>query len=140
MSEHNHATNDARIFVFGSNLLGIHGAGAARYAHKELGFAWGAGEGVSKRAYALPTCSVPGIPLSLDEIKSAVDRFIHFASEMLKVSPDERFFVSEVGCGFAGFTVEQIAPLFEMAPANCDLSPAFDAVIADLIEPVWDHE
>lgn len=115
-----HVPTDTRIFVFGSNTWGIHGAGAARYAHINLGAEWGVSEGLTGRAYALPTCYAPGSALSLSEIAEAVDRFIEFA----KTSSD-RFFVSEVGCGLAGFTSLQIAPLFANAPDNCDLPPGW---------------
>lgn len=122
---HIHTPADERVFVFGSNRLGIHGAGAARYAARDLGFPNGKGEGLWLRAYALPTCSAPGTPLSLDEVRTAVNNFIAVASSMEAFSPSTRFFVSEVGCGLAGFTAEEIAPLFANAPANCDLPPTF---------------
>lgn len=120
---HVHTPADDRIFVFGSNRLGIHGAGAARYAAESLGFPQGCGEGLGTRAYALPTCASPGVPLTLEEVRIAVDNFIVIAGMMRSLSPLSRFFVSEVGCGFAGFTAEQIAPLFVNAPDNCDLPP-----------------
>jgi hypothetical protein len=122
---HVHTASDDRIFVFGSNLQGIHGAGAARYACRELDYPPGVGEGLNLRAYALPTCSEPGVPLGLEEVRAAVGRFIATASLMKRIVPVMRFFVSEVGCGFAGFTAEQIAPMFEHAPDNCDLPPGW---------------
>lgn len=122
---HIHTPTDERIFVFGSNRLGIHGAGAARYAARDLSFPHGAGEGLDIKAYALPTCSAPGVPLTLDEVRGAVNNFIVVASLMEVISPAIRFFVSEIGCGFAGFTADEIAPLFAQAPANCDLPPGW---------------
>jgi hypothetical protein len=119
--DHVHRRHDPRTFVFGSNRLGIHGAGAAFYASTELGAVSGVGEGPTGRCYALPTCSAPGIPLSLAEVTDHVRLFIAWAH----ASPSELFFVSPVGCGIAGFTEAQIAPLFIDAPDNCDLPPGW---------------
>lgn len=117
MTNHIHTADDTRIFVFGSNLKGIHGAGAARYAHKQLGAEWGVGEGPTGKTYALPTCSIPGVPLEIEQIFHHVQIFLAWA----RLYSETRFFVSEVGCGFAGFSADEIAPLFENAPNNCDL-------------------
>ena len=117
---HVHTPDDPRIFVFGSNLMGIHGAGAARYAHDKLGAEFGIGEGPTGRTYALPTCIAPGLPMKLEDVAEAVDRFILHAR-----LDKAQFFVSEVGCGIAGFTPEQIAPLFADAPDNVDLPPGW---------------
>lgn len=114
---HNHTPSDPRIFVFGSNLQGIHGGGAARYAHTSLGALWGQGEGLMGRSYALPTCSWPGEPLPLSLVEKHVNRFLGFAQG----HPHMTFFVSAVGCGLAGFTEEQVSPFFAKASANCDL-------------------
>lgn len=120
---HIHTPDDPRCFVFGSNLLGIHGAGAARYARQDLGFPLGVkvGLGGNQRAYAIPTCSEPGKPLSLETIRLYVTFFLEVARERT----DLRFFVSEVGCGLAGFSPAEIAPLFRGCPDNCDLPPSF---------------
>lgn len=119
---HVHTKEDPRVFVFGSNLRGIHGAGAARYAYEELGAEWGIAEGPTGRAYALPTCALPGVPLDLNEVRKHVDVFLAWA----RLHPETRFFVSEVGCGFAGFTAAQISPLFACwTPRNCDLPPGW---------------
>ena len=117
--KHIHLPNDFRIFVFGSNRLGIHGAGAARYAAKELNAKYGIGEGPTGWAYALPTCSTPGCPLTLEQIAEHVATFLNYAEN----HPERQFFVSAVGCGIAGFGESDIAPLFCNAPANCDLPP-----------------
>lgn len=125
--EHVHNSTDPRVFVFGSNLRGIHGAGAARYAATALGALTGVNEGRTGRSYALPTCSKPGVPLSLREVKRHVDRFLLHA-EFAKADEreyDTRFFVSAVGCGIAGFKESEIAPLFKDAPDNCDLPPGW---------------
>lgn len=124
---HLHTEDDPRYFVFGSNRLGVHGAGAAWYAVSRLGARPGIGEGVSGRTYALPTCSMPGVPLTLDEVRVHVERFLRVARAM----SEARFFVSAVGCGIAGFREEQVAPLFADAPANCDLPPTFLLIISE---------
>lgn len=91
------------IFVFGSNLAGMHGGGAARLARLKWGAVMGQGVGLQGRTYAIPT--MQGGP---ETIKPYVDGFIAFA----KAHPGLRFFVTEIGCGIAGFTPSQIAPLF----------------------------
>lgn len=124
MTPHIHTPADPRVFVFGSNLLGIHGAGAALYAARRLGARKGVAEGMaSSRCYALPTCWRPGIALDLDEVATYVQTFLQCA----RMHPDVTFFVSAVGCGFAGFAEHQIAPMFRDAPANCDLPPGWRA-------------
>ena len=91
------------IFVFGSNLAGLHAGGAARVAMRNFGAVWGQGVGLQGRTYAIPT--MQGGP---ETIKPYVDEFIAFA----KAHPGLRFLVTEIGCGIAGFTPSQIAPLF----------------------------
>ena len=91
------------IFVFGSNLAGMHGDGAARLARIRWGAVMGQGVGLQGRTYAIPT--MQGGP---ETIKPYVDEFIAFA----KAHPGLRFLVTEIGCGIAGFTPSQIAPLF----------------------------
>jgi hypothetical protein len=89
-------------------LKGIHGGGAAYAAHNLFGARTGVGEGATGKTYALPTCSAPGTPLSLDEIKDHVETFIDYAAG----HSQNTFLVTAVGCGIAGFNVEEIAPLF----------------------------
>lgn len=91
------------IFVFGSNLAGMHGGGAARLARIRWGAVMGQGVGLQGRTYAIPT--MQGGP---ETIKPYVDEFIAFA----KAHPGLRFLVTEIWCGIAGFTPSQIAPLF----------------------------
>ena len=91
------------IFVFGSNLRGCHAGGAARVAYNCFGAVWGEGVGLQGKTYAIPTMH-GGVP----EIKPYVDEFIDFARE----HHDRFFFVTRIGCGIAGFTDEEIAPLF----------------------------
>lgn len=107
-----------QIFVFGSNLSGIHGAGAAAAAHKHYGAEWGAAEGMTGQCYALPTVKkeIRG-PRSLSKIKESVDRFLAYAT----AHPETEFMVTRVGCGLAGHADADIAPMFEDAPSNCSL-------------------
>lgn len=106
------------IFVFGSNLRGLHGAGAARYAWEHYGAVMGVGEGLTGQSYALPTCSAPGVPLSLEDIKMHVDEFLKWAKFAETALPGEHILVTRVGCGFAGYTDAEIAPMFVGATSN----------------------
>lgn len=103
------------IFVFGSNTAGVHGAGAARYAYEHEGAAWGHGIGLTGNSYALPTkdSRLRSLPLFL--IKQEVDAF----KEMATASPDKTFKVTRIGCGLAGYTDEEIGPMFKGSPLNC---------------------
>ena len=92
------------IFVFGSNLQGMHGGGAARLAHEKFGAIWGQGVGLQGQSYGIPTMHG-----GVDAIKPYVDEFIEFA----KSHPELTFFVTRIGCGIAGFRDEEIAPLFK---------------------------
>ena len=94
------------IFVFGSNLAGMHGGGAARLAYQKFGAIWGQGVGLQGQSYGIPTMQG-----GVDTIKPYVDEFIEFA----KTHPQLKFLVTEIGCGIAGFSVEEIAPLFKQA-------------------------
>lgn len=91
------------IFVFGSNLGGMHGGGAARAAMDHYGAVWGQGVGLQGQSYAIPTMHG-----GVDVIKPYVDEFVTFARQ----HPELRFLVTRIGCGIAGFAVEEIAPLF----------------------------
>ena len=94
------------VFVFGSNLEGAHMGGAARTAYQKFGAVWGKGVGMQGRSYAIPTMQGP-----VSTIKPYVDDFIEFA----KTHPEEKFLVTRIGCGIAGFSDEDMAPLFEAA-------------------------
>jgi len=94
------------IFVFGSNLSGFHGGGAARLAYERFGAVWGLGVGLQGRSYAIPTMQG-----GVETIKPYVDQFRDFALE----HPEYKFLVTRIGCGIAGFTPKQIAPLFATA-------------------------
>ena len=94
------------IFVFGSNLDGMHGGGAARVAYNKFGAIWGQGVGLQGQSYGIPTMHG-----GVDVIKPYVDEFINFA----KSHPELKFLVTRIGCSIAGFTDEEIAPLFKDA-------------------------
>lgn len=94
------------IFVFGSNLQGYHGGGAARLALDKFGAEWGVGVGPTGRCYAIPTMQG-----DIDTIEPYVNKFIEYA----KTHPNNRFLVTRIGCGIAGFDDMGIAPLFEEA-------------------------
>lgn len=94
------------IFVFGSNLQGMHGGGAARIAHRNFGAIMGQGVGLQGQSYAIPTMQG-----GVETIRPYVDEFIAFAKAHQKLT----FFVTRIGCGIAGFTDEEIAPLFTEA-------------------------
>ncbi len=96
------------IFVFGSNLGGFHGGGAARAAMNLFGAVWGQGVGLQGQSYAIPTMQG-----GVETIKPYVDEFIRFAQSR----PDLYFYVTRIGCGIAGFIDEDIAPLFRDALA-----------------------
>ena len=94
------------IFVFGSNLAGSHGGGAARLAYEQFGAVWGQGVGLQGQSYAIPTMQG-----GVETIKPYVDEFIKYAVE----HPDLFFYVTRIGCGIAGFKDKDIAPLFRDA-------------------------
>ena len=98
--------NDREIFVFGSNLQGMHGGGAARVAHRKFGAEWGVGIGLTGQTYAIPTMQG-----GVETIAPYVDEFIEFASNHKEL----KFYVTRIGCGIAGFRDEELAPLFRNA-------------------------
>lgn len=110
-----------KIFVFGSNLAGRHGAGAALWARQNRGAKYGVGEGRQGDSYAIPTKDERLKALSLTDIKSHVKKFIRYACN----NPSLQFEVTAIGCGLAGYKPKQIAPMFEDAPDNCDLPTEF---------------
>ncbi len=105
------------VFVFGSNLAGRHGKGAALYARQFHGAKYGVGQGPTGNAYAIPTKDYDLDTLDLYMIASYVEDFIAYA----KAHPDLVFEVTRVGCGLAGYNDSDIAPMFAKAPANCVL-------------------
>lgn len=104
-----------QVFVFGSNLAGIHGAGAALWARQFCGAELGVGEGITGSSYAIPTKDNRIRTLPLEKIREHVDVFLRFASD----NPSMTFKVTRIGCGLAGYSDGQMAPLFTGAPQNC---------------------
>lgn len=110
------------IFVFGSNLAGMHGGGAARIARLHFGAVMGKGVGLQGQSYAIPTMQG-----GVETIRPYVEEFIIFAHQ----HPELHFLVTPIGCGIAGFEAEDIAPLFEKAKKmkNISLPESFWEVI-----------
>jgi len=117
---------DHEIFVFGSNLAGRHGRGAAKTAACLFGAERGQGEGFQGRSYALPTKDEKLRTLPLDEIAEHVRRFIVVAD----AHPYKTFRLTAIGCGLAGYSAEQIKPLFMPFPINVILPPEWMRSIA----------
>jgi hypothetical protein len=102
------------FFVFGSNLAGRHGKGAALYALQHHGAKYGSPVGFQGDSYAIPTKDRLLKPLPLDAIQFYVEEFLERARE----HPTWMFHVTRIGCGLAGYTDAQIAPMFCGAPPN----------------------
>lgn len=94
------------IFVFGSNLQGAHAGGAARIAYNNFGAIWGQGVGLQGQSYGIPTMQG-----GVETVRPYVNEFIQFAKD----HPELTFLVTRIGCGIAGFTDAEMAPLFEKA-------------------------
>jgi hypothetical protein len=106
------------IWVFGSNLRGAHGKGAAKIAHKNFAAPYGKSEGRMGAAYGIPLKDARLRTLPLDQIKPYVDDFKVYA----QANPGLKFYVTRVGCGLAGYPDEAMAILFRDAPANCNFA------------------
>lgn len=111
------------IFVFGSNIQGYHGGGAARVALNKFGAVWGQGDGLQGQSYAIPTMEG-----GVETIRPFVDKFIGFARK----HPEYTFLVTRIGCGIAGFTDGDIAPLFQNAIALTNI--VLPKTFADVLE------
>ena len=105
------------VFVFGSHANGAHGGGAARTAYEKFGAVLGEAHGLLSQIYAIDT------KRGLVEMAKEATAFLKFASE----HPELRFLVSEIGCGIAGCTVSQVAPLYTGAAGNVVLSVSLAA-------------
>ena len=102
------------IFVFGSNLAGRHGKGAALFAYKNHGALYGQPFGLQGRSFAIPTKGIKLDTLPLWTIHDFVNRFIDFAYK----HPEYTFNLTRIGCGLAGYQDSDIAPMFIDAPKN----------------------
>lgn len=114
--------NDGEIFVFGSNLAGQHGGGAALVAYRKFGAEWGVGVGLTGQTYAIPTMQG-----GVETIAPYVNDFIEFARNHRSL----KFYVTRIGCGIAGFRDSDIAPLFSKAlgKANIILPESFYKIL-----------
>lgn len=111
-----------RIFVFGSNLQGRHGKGAALYARKHKGAIYGQAYGLQGNSFAVPTKRTPYEFMTLDEVRTWVNRFLEFAED----NPNLEFDLVPIGCNLAGFTKDQIKPLFDNKPNNVYFTKEWD--------------
>lgn len=111
-------TAEEIVWVYGSNLAGRHGAGAAKVAANQFGAKRGVGTGLMGHSYAIATKDERLKVLQLDEISPQIDEFIKFAH----LHPELQFFVTRVGCDLAGYADKTIAPLFSNAPGNCSFA------------------
>jgi hypothetical protein len=110
------------IFVFGSNLAGRHGAGAARYALERKGAVLFQGEGLQGESYGIATKDDRIRTRGLVEIERSVIEFLDFAGK----HPEHTFDITPIGCGLAGYKRAQIKPMFEHMPANCRFNPTWN--------------
>ena len=116
------------IFVFGSNLAGRHGKGAALFARENHGAIYGQGEGLQGNSYAIPTKDRNLKVLDLENIRTYIWRFCRFAY----MHPELKFNVTKIGCGLAGYTPEEIArqfPLLTLEMENVILPEEFKVIL-----------
>jgi hypothetical protein len=119
---------DNGVFVFGSNTLGHHGGGAARFAHQQLGAEWGVGEGLTGRTYALPTLNFGMTQaareggesplMTYDQLLQSFKNFV----EVAKTNPAKKFYLTKVGLGIAGYPLETIHKAFWESGAPFELT------------------
>lgn len=110
-----------RIFVFGSNLAGRHGKGAALEAVNRWGAVYGQGQGRQGNSYAIPTKDYNLKTLRLEYIESYIFTFLNYAEQ----NEDLEFLLTPIGCGLAGYSPEQIGPMFNNAPYNVKIPKEF---------------
>lgn len=113
------------IFVFGSNLAGRHGAGAALLALKKFGAISGQGFGLMGQSFGIATKDERIQTLPLDRIQVQVNKFLRFAEN----NPEKTFLVTQIGCGLAGYSPRDIAPLFKGVPSNVVLPENFSEIL-----------
>ncbi|MER9196418.1 hypothetical protein NKI13_24555 [Mesorhizobium australicum] len=114
------------VFVFGSNMAGRHGAGAALWAAKNRGAVYGKGWGRQGNSYAIPTKDANIKTLPLWDIEVWVGKFLMHARQ----HPAMTFQLTPIGCGLAGYHPGDIAPIFRDAPANVIMPPEFVAALS----------
>lgn len=116
-----HYCHDDEVFVFGSNLSGKHGKGAARTAKLWYGAHQGKGFGLQGMSFAIPTKDAQIKTLPLYKIKVFVDLFLVEAGN----TPQTKYFLTRIGCGLAGYSDKDIAPMFNAAPFNVRKPPGW---------------
>lgn len=114
------------IFVFGSNTAGRHGKGAALHARREHGAIYGQGHGLQGNAYAIPTKDERLQTLPLDVIERHVKGFLKYAEGR----PDLTFNVTAIGTGLAGYSHDQIAPMFKGFTPNCNMPDEWQGLLS----------
>jgi len=127
--------NSNEVFVFGSNVEGHHVGGAAKIAHEKFGAVWGEGFGHYGQTYAIPTLNFSATEsggtskLTLEELKLLVEEFLDYAWE----HPNLSFLVTKIGCGIAGFSIEDIGGLFRNThiPQNVVLPVEFFVLLGN---------
>lgn len=115
------------IFVFGSNESGIHGAGAALAAKRYYGAVYGKGVGLVGQSYGIPTKDKKIKTLPISEIQRYVKDFVKFSRE----NKDLNFLITRVGCGLAGYSDKDIAPLFRGIGDNCSVAYEWKEYLED---------
>lgn len=103
-----------QIFIFGSNLAGIHAGGAARQAKEQFGAIEGQGEGLQGQSYAFPTLDKHFGKLTVRELEVSVKNLYREAND----NPDKEFLLTKVGEGIAGYSPEYMKTLFGELPKN----------------------
>lgn len=124
------------VFVFGSNLIGNHGNGAAKFAKLKHGAKEGVGEGRCGDSYAIPTKITSAKSLPYEEVCRNVQAFLQYAEKHYW----DTFHLTAIGTGYAGFGVEDIAPLFGAAPKNVKLPKLFLLFLDRDASNAWDKE
>lgn len=115
------------VMVFGSNEAGRHGKGAAKRAFERYGAQYGVGEGHVGNSYAIPTKDGKLNTLNLGRIEQYVNNFKYYADQ----HPECTFHVTQIGCGLAGYSPDEIAPLFKDAPKNCVFATQWSSFLGD---------
>lgn len=123
-----------RIFVFGSNLAGRHGKGAALHARIYYGAQLGVAIGHIGQCYAIPTKDQNLKSLALDDIEYHVKSFLAYA----RTHPELQFNVTQIGCGLAGYKPEQITPFFMEHTPNCWFDPAWMYWLGEFPTNFWE--
>lgn len=112
---------NGEIFVYGSNLGGIHGAGAAREAFLSFGAVYGNGIGLHGNSYGIPTKDEYIQTIDLQHITPFINEFVRYTHD----NPQLKFWVTRIGCGLAGYQDNEIAPLFKLCNTNCSFATSW---------------